>query len=279
MTDAIDRSLDDIVSEKYQKRNAERRQQRDNRSGVSSRGRGNFRGRGGSYSRGGYNTGKNNYSQPRSGPLYTSNYRSNANNNNNNSYGGPTKLLLSNLDPGVSPKDVRELYSEFGQTDRIQLNYDRSGRSQGTAEILYQNKADAIRALKTYNGVPLDGRPMVLEIVGGGGSGGSRRPVPNNNYQSGDYEISYAASKGGNNYVDHDKPYGEGQNVYNKGPRYNNNNNYRGNNNFRGGRGQSRGRGRGGYNNNNNRTNNNEKPTTEEDLDKQLDSYLSKRPL
>jgi len=265
MTDMIDRSLDDIVTEKYKKRNAERRQQRDNRTGVRGRGgfRGSSRGRGGYNNnyRGGYNTGKNyhtNRPAPRSGPLYTSNY------GQGNSYGGSVKVLVSNLDPGVSPKDVRELYSEFGPTEKLTLNYDRSGRSQGTAEIWFTNKSDAMRAMHTYNGVPLDGKPMVVEVIGGSSSFRKSRNFQDNNYQSGDYEISYAASKTRPGYVDHDRPAGEGRNVYNKGPR---NNNYRGRGTFRGGRGGSRIAG-------------DQKPSkSEEDLDKELDSYLSKRAL
>lgn len=37
---------------------------------------------------------------------------------------------------------------------------------QGSAEVMYTRRSDAFAALKRYNNVLLDGKPMKIEIVG-----------------------------------------------------------------------------------------------------------------
>ncbi|XP_021640678.1 THO complex subunit 4D isoform X3 [Hevea brasiliensis] len=77
-----------------------------------------------------------------------------------------TKLYVSNLDYGVSNEDIRELFSEIGDLKRYAVHYDKNGRPSGSAEVLYTRRSDAFSALKKYNNVLLDGKPMKIEIVG-----------------------------------------------------------------------------------------------------------------
>ncbi|XP_039026651.1 THO complex subunit 4D-like isoform X2 [Hibiscus syriacus] len=77
-----------------------------------------------------------------------------------------TKLYVSNLDPGVTNEDIKELFSEIGELKRYSVHYDKNGRSSGSAEVVYLRRSDAFAALKRYNNVLLDGKPMIIEIVG-----------------------------------------------------------------------------------------------------------------
>ncbi|URE01455.1 RNA recognition motif containing protein [Musa troglodytarum] len=77
-----------------------------------------------------------------------------------------TKLYISNLDYGVSNEDIRELFSEVGDLKRFAVHYDRNGRPSGSAEVVYTRRSDAMAALKRYNNVQLDGKPMKIEVIG-----------------------------------------------------------------------------------------------------------------
>ncbi|WOG96663.1 hypothetical protein DCAR_0415999 [Daucus carota subsp. sativus] len=77
-----------------------------------------------------------------------------------------TKILVSNLNYAVSENDIKDLFSVVGDVKKISVHYDKSGRSEGSAEIIYSNWKDAEAAVKRYNNIQLDGKPMEVKIVG-----------------------------------------------------------------------------------------------------------------
>lgn len=58
------------------------------------------------------------------------------------------------------------LFSEEGELKRYSIHYDRSGRSKGTAEVVFTRRSDALAAIKKYNNMKLDGKPLQIELVG-----------------------------------------------------------------------------------------------------------------
>ncbi|KAI3799808.1 hypothetical protein L1987_35112 [Smallanthus sonchifolius] len=167
MTEGLDMSLDDII--KNNKKSGRSDTNTSFRGGGRGRGHGRSRGRDLELGPGPGPTRRfdNRYST-RTKPYYVPqafHAQSMLVGGESNSVAG-TKLYISNLDYGVTNEDIRVLFSDVGELKRCSIHCDRSGRSKGTAEVVYMHQSDAVAAMKRYNNVQLDGKPMRLELVG-----------------------------------------------------------------------------------------------------------------
>lgn len=52
-----------------------------------------------------------------------------------------------------------------GPVKKASLAFDAQGKSKGTAEIIFVRRNDAVLAMRKYDNVPLDGRPMKIEMT------------------------------------------------------------------------------------------------------------------
>ena len=71
-----------------------------------------------------------------------------------------TKVVVSNLENTVTIDDIQELFSDVGHLKRVRIS------APGTAEVIYINKADAVKAVEIYHNRQLDGKAMKCQIVG-----------------------------------------------------------------------------------------------------------------
>ncbi|RUS21968.1 hypothetical protein BC937DRAFT_90883 [Endogone sp. FLAS-F59071] len=77
---------------------------------------------------------------------------------------GPASIVITNLDPGAIADDVKTAFLEFGDILTCTLRYDQAGRSIGTAEIQFAQKASALAAINKYDNAIADGRVLKVQL-------------------------------------------------------------------------------------------------------------------
>lgn len=168
------------------------------------------------------------------------------------------KLMINNLHFKVTDNDIEQLFGKFGKLTRASVHYNSQGKSLGSAEVIYIDVRDAARAMKQYNDVPLDERPMKICLVGA-----DNQPLPAN---AGSIE-----SRLGKRVFTPTRAFNS-QNGRGRGSRGRG----RLGNRSRGrGRGQSRGTGRGRGGRGRGGKIYKDTPVSAADLDKQLDAYIN----
>ncbi|KAF7542279.1 hypothetical protein G7Z17_g11720 [Cylindrodendrum hubeiense] len=84
-----------------------------------------------------------------------------------------SKVRVDNIHYDLTEDDLDELFKRIGPVARLQLRYDRAGRSEGTAYVTYEQKEDAQEAVRQFDGANANGQPIRLTLLP---SGPARNP-------------------------------------------------------------------------------------------------------
>ncbi|KAI0489816.1 hypothetical protein F4859DRAFT_168035 [Xylaria cf. heliscus] len=76
-----------------------------------------------------------------------------------------TKLKVENLHYDLSQSDLEGLFSKIGPVVKLELLYDRAGRSEGVAFVTYESRDNALDAIREFNGANAKGQPIRITIV------------------------------------------------------------------------------------------------------------------
>lgn len=78
---------------------------------------------------------------------------------------GSGKLRVENIHYELGRDDLMELFERQGIVTKLELQYDRAGRSEGTAFVTYEREEDARRAVAEFDGANANGQPIRLTFV------------------------------------------------------------------------------------------------------------------
>ncbi|ORX55395.1 RNA-binding domain-containing protein [Piromyces finnis] len=81
-------------------------------------------------------------------------------NRSNNNYA----ISVTNLHWEVSEKDLKKIFEEVGEVSKVRIKYDKAGRSEGEATIVFNSRSDALKAIDKFDGVDLDGMDMKIKM-------------------------------------------------------------------------------------------------------------------
>ncbi|CCX32347.1 hypothetical protein FPQ18DRAFT_325591 [Pyronema domesticum] len=75
------------------------------------------------------------------------------------------KVKVENIHYELGEEELMDLFRRQGPVVKLDLLYDRAGRSEGTAFVTYAHEADALSAIKAYDGANANGQPITLTLV------------------------------------------------------------------------------------------------------------------
>lgn len=79
-----------------------------------------------------------------------------------------TRIRVDNIHYELTEDDLDGLFKKIGPVAKLELRYDRAGRSEGTAFVTYETHRDAEDAIREYNGANAAGQPIRLTLMPSG---------------------------------------------------------------------------------------------------------------
>jgi nucleolin len=77
-----------------------------------------------------------------------------------------TKLFIANLPWALRGKDLKEIFSEYGEVAYAKVILDReTGKSKGFGFIEFVNAEDAAKAVQDMNEAEINGRSIKLDFA------------------------------------------------------------------------------------------------------------------
>jgi RNA recognition motif-containing protein len=80
-----------------------------------------------------------------------------------------TPVEFDNLDSTVTKEDIKDLCESLGEIRNVSLKVSESNPKKFTGEVHFARRSVAIACVEKFNGVKLDGAPMVVKLKGAHG--------------------------------------------------------------------------------------------------------------
>ncbi|KAK3988072.1 hypothetical protein QBC44DRAFT_330053 [Cladorrhinum sp. PSN332] len=79
-----------------------------------------------------------------------------------------TKIRVDNIHYELTQEELEGLFERIGPLIKLDMKYDRAGRSEGTAFVTYESHRDATQAIREYDGANAAGQPIRLTLLPSG---------------------------------------------------------------------------------------------------------------
>ncbi|CZT51232.1 related to RNA annealing protein [Rhynchosporium secalis] len=79
---------------------------------------------------------------------------------------GEGKVQVSGFPKDISETMIKEYFGKtIGSIKKVEISYGPGGQSRGVANIIFHRFDSATKAVSTCNGIPVDGKPIKVELI------------------------------------------------------------------------------------------------------------------